>query len=190
MGYYFQVMLSVEIVIWYQHLSVDVESKSFSMAEKLLVLILFSFLQEIGLTNGSEARSTHYRSKRSPYHIGKRLYDIDTCNNSETVSLHRRHAYSLTLLTWPYKWPDQDQAAQLGTCQLAVQATSKPRLGYNFYGPETNLSSCDVKLNIYGSAGFSVGEIQKFFYHYFTHHDHKLSLSFSLILWSSLWYCQ
>ena len=154
------------------------------MAEKLLVLTLFCFLQEIGLTNASEARSTHYRSKQSPYHIGKRLYDIDTCN--ETVSLHRRHAYSLTLLTWPYKWPDQDQAAQLGTCQLAVQATSKPRLSYSFYGPETNLSSCDVILNIYGSAGFSVGGIQKFFYHYRTHHIHKLSL----ILWSSLWNCQ
>ena len=170
------------------------KNKAFSITEKLLVLVLCCFLLEanakLGPTKEAEARSAHYRSKRSPYNIGKRLYDIDTCNNSKTVSLHRRHAYSLTLLTWPYKWPEQDQAAQLGTCQLAVQATSKPRLSYNFYGPETNLSSCDVKLNIYGSAGFSVGEIRKFFYLYCTHHDHKLSLSFSLILWSSLWYCQ
>ena len=178
MDYYFQEMLSVEIVIWYQHLSVDVESIRLQHGREVIVLTLFCFLHKIGLTNGSEARSTHYRSKRSPYKIGKRLYDIDTCNNSETVSLHRRHAYSLTLLTWPYKWPDQDQAAQLGTCQLAVQATSKPRLSYNFYGPETNLSSCDVKLNIYGSAGFSVGVIQKFFYHYCTHETSKNAVIF------------
>lgn len=128
------------------------------MAERFLALLVLIYTLQT--YNAKETDVAHHISKRTPYILGEELYEVDTCNRSEVVPLHHRDGIYVVISPWPHESYlqnyDRTEAAQLGTCQLTVEATSKLRLSYNFYTDRTNLSSCDVKLNLYDSSSLLV----------------------------------
>ena len=125
------------------------------MTERFLVVLLV-LIYTLHTYNAEETDLVHHINKRSPYIMVEELYEFNTCNRSEFVPLHRLDGISVVISPWPQARYlhnyDRNEAAKLGTCQLTVEATSKLRLSYNFYTDRTNLSSCDVKLNLYDSS--------------------------------------
>lgn len=134
---------------------------------KLLLLLFFahSFVLTVCAALASQNYENYSlqreRIKRSPYVLLERLYEVDVCNGT-AVDLHQRHGSHLYLSVWQQEGEDsRNEAAQLGTCQLTVEATSRKKLSYQFIEPDSakvsNLS-CEAKLNIYDSVGFLVSK--------------------------------
>ena len=124
------------------------------MAERFLALLVLIYT--LHTYNAKETDLAHHIRKRTPYTLGEELHEVDTCNRSEVVPLHHRDGIYVVFSPWPHESYlqnyDRTEAAQLGTYQLTVEATSKLRLSYKFYTERTNLCSCDVKLNLYDSS--------------------------------------
>lgn len=134
---------------------------------KLLLLLFFahSSLLMVRAAFATENVDKNYplqpkRIKRSPYWLVGGLYDAEICNGSDII-LHQEDGFQLELSVWSQQDDNRNVAAQLGTCQLTVKATSKPMLSYRFVmytwdREKVSNLSCDAKLNIYDSVGLLV----------------------------------
>lgn len=134
---------------------------------KLLLLLFFahSSLLMVRAAFATENVDKNYplqpkRIKRSPYRLVGGLYDAEVCNGSAII-LHQEDGFQLELSVWNQQYDNKNVAAQLGTCQLTVEATSKPMLSYRFVmytwdREKVSNLSCDAKLNIYDSVGLLV----------------------------------